>query len=131
VTAGIKLEVGPPAEINPNEGILGFSSLLFFFGNACLDVTVHLTPLCSPRFAIGKPSEEALSLAEFISRTLLTCVFIIASSKLLSYFRTGALDMSTLCIERKKVVWVARLDVVFLDYDGNANDAGIFLCLPS
>ena len=35
-----------------------------------------MTPLCSSKFTIGKPSNESLSLSRFLTRTVLKCVVL-------------------------------------------------------
>jgi len=96
VVAGIKLEVTTPAQDTPSEGEI--------------DINVQLWPLCSPKFSIGSPPEEAISLANFLKRTVQS---------------TGAVDMSSLCINKGKQCWVMRADLVCLDHDGNITDAAL------
>ena len=58
VLAAIKLEVSPPLNATPTQGFL--------------EVSVQLTPLCSPLFKIGKPSDAAFSLQQHLQRILST-----------------------------------------------------------
>lgn len=96
VVAGVKLEVTTPAQDTPNEGEI--------------DINVQLWPMCSPKFSIGSPPEEAVSLANFLKRTVAS---------------TGAVDMSSLCIGKGKLCWVMKVDLVCLDHDGNLMDAAL------
>ena len=52
VVAAISLQVGVPSEALPGMGDI--------------DVNVLLTPLCSSKFSVGKPSEQAAALETFI-----------------------------------------------------------------
>lgn len=74
-----------------------------------ISVVVHLSPICSPEYEIGKTSPKAVSLAAFLTRVL--------DSKVV--------DLGSLCIEPG----VARLnlicDVVCLSDDGNLRDASL------
>jgi len=96
VIAGVKLEVAAPLGNRPKDGKLV--------------VNVHLTPLCGPQFSIGRPTDAVISMGESITNALV---------------RSGALSLSQLCIEEGKSVWVLYMDIVCLDYDGNAYDAAL------
>jgi exosome complex component RRP43 len=60
VIAAVKLAVGTPAVTTPDQGEIA--------------VQVHLTPLCSNRFNLGRPSEEAQSLGSQLMRIVTGCV---------------------------------------------------------
>ncbi|RUS34351.1 ribosomal protein S5 domain 2-type protein [Jimgerdemannia flammicorona] len=71
---------------------------------------VELSPICSPKFRSGPPSEQAQVASEFLNK-------IIKISKVLS--------LTDLCIEPSKAVWVLYADVLCLSYDGNVLDASL------
>ena len=56
VVVGITLQIGVPSEAAPD------------CGDA--DISVQLTPLCSTKFSIGRPSEQAQALETLIRYTL-------------------------------------------------------------
>jgi exosome complex component RRP43 len=97
VVAGIKLEIGEPNNINEPA-----------HGN--LDIDVQLQPFCSQRHKFGAYSEEALTMGEFVRRTILS---------------KGAIDLADLCIEENVCVWSMKVDVVCLDDDGSVVDAAL------
>jgi exosome complex component RRP43 len=96
VLAAIKLEVSPPLNATPTSGFL--------------EVSVQLTPLCSPRFKVGKPSDEAFALQQHLQRVLV---------------EGHVLDLEQLCIEEGKAVWNIKLDVICLNHDGGCDDAAL------
>lgn len=96
VLAAIKLEVSNPLNAKPRSGFL--------------EVSVQLTPLCSPRFKVGKPSDEAFALQQHIQRILVGGHII---------------DLEQLCIEEGKAVWNVKLDVICLNHDGSCDDAAL------
>jgi len=93
---GIKLEVGVPTATAPDDGRL--------------EVAVNLSPLCSSKFTIGAPSEQAVSIGQFLTD-------LVVSSKVI--------DLSHLGINSGKHSWVLYADIVCLDYDGNVVDAAL------
>jgi len=95
VIAGIKMSVGTPFPDTPDEGIL--------------IVNAELSPIASPKFEPGPPSEDAIETARVIDRG-------IRESK--------AIDVDKLCIEPGEKVWIVNVDVHVLDHDGNLIDAG-------
>ena len=52
VVSAITLQVGQPSEYSPNSGEI--------------EIQVLLTPLCSSKFSVGKPSEQAMVLEALI-----------------------------------------------------------------
>jgi exosome complex component RRP43 len=56
VLTAIKLAVGTPAVATPDQGEIA--------------IQVHLSPLCSSRFTVGRPSEEAQSIGSQLSRII-------------------------------------------------------------
>lgn len=73
-----------------------------------VDVNVLLSPLCYSQFKLGKPTEESLCISEFITRTITN---------------SGCFDLSQLCIEKNKAVWVLRVSILCTNYDGSLLDA--------
>lgn len=96
VLAAVKVGVALPFADTPNEGIL--------------IVNAELVPLASPVFEPGPPSEESISLARYVDRS-------IRESK--------AVDLSSLCIIPGRSVYSLYVDLYILDYDGNLIDASV------
>ena len=96
VLAAAKLEVSTPLNAAPRNGFL--------------EISVQLTPLCSPRFKVGRPSDEALALQQHLQRVVLG---------------GSILDLEQLCISEGKAVWNLKLDVLCLNHDGAAADAAL------
>ncbi|CAG8443540.1 4119_t:CDS:2 [Diversispora eburnea] len=80
VVCGIKAEVSIPRQTSIKEGYLV--------------PNVELSPMCSPKFKPGPPSEHA-----------------------------QVLNLNTLCIHEGAAVWVLYADIVCVNYDGNVFDA--------
>ena len=95
VIAACSLEVSSPLNAAPRDGFV--------------ELSVQLTPLCSPRFKVGRPSDEALALQQHLSRVVVGNV----------------LDLEQLCIEEAKAVWNLKIDVICLDHDGSCTDAAL------
>lgn len=102
MVCGIKAELSQPVATSPDVG--------FFVPN------VEFTPLCSPRFRPGPPSEES----QVVSRALCD---IIENS--------GCLDLKQLCIVKEKLVWSLYCDVVCLNHDGCALDAAVIATIAA
>ncbi|TMW62081.1 hypothetical protein Poli38472_009574 [Pythium oligandrum] len=96
VMTAVKLTVGTPAVATPDQGEIA--------------IQVHLTPLCSTRFNLGRPSEETQSIGSQLTR-------IITGSRVV--------EMSDLSIERGKSAWKLMVDVYGVDHDGNIHDAAL------
>ena len=71
---------------------------------------MDLNPISNSKFKPGPPGDEAQSLSSTIND-------IILSSNLV--------DLKDLIIEPFKAVWVLYIDVICLDFDGNAFDAAL------
>jgi exosome complex component RRP43 len=71
---------------------------------------VHLTPLCAPKYEVGRPSEQATALSAFIKRVIVS---------------SGAISFEDLCIQKGRSAWQLHADIICLDYDGNVIDASI------
>lgn len=102
VLVGVKIETGEPFPDIPNEGVL--------------TVNAELVPLASPTFEAGPPDENSIELARVVDRG-------IRESK--------AIDMSKLCIEPGKKVFVVFVDVYVLNHDGNLIDASALAALAA
>jgi len=94
VVVGIKLIVGAPFGDTPNTGVL--------------TTNAELIPMASETFESGPPDRESIEISRVVDRGI----------------REGhAVDMTKLCIEPGKEVWIMFLDVHVIDYDGNLFDA--------
>jgi exosome complex component RRP43 len=100
VLAAIKLEISPPLNATPTCGFL--------------EVSVQLTPLCSPRFKVGKPSDECYALQQQVQRLLV---------------EGHVIDLEQLCVEEGKAVWNLKLDVICLNHDGGCVDACVLAAM--
>ncbi|KAI8341613.1 exosome complex component RRP43-like protein [Choanephora cucurbitarum] len=96
VVCGIKAEVSEPKIEVPHQGYLV--------------PNVELSPLCSPKFKPGPPSEKAQAVSEMINQLFL---------------KSHLFPLESLCIEEGKAVWVLYADIVCLNYDGNILDASL------
>lgn len=94
VVCGIKLEVGKPTDTQPKEGRL--------------EVDLTLSPLSSPKFTIGRKSEQCVKISEFLTNLIIS---------------TKVFSLTELCINEGECMWVAYADIMCLDYDGNLVDA--------
>jgi len=94
VMTGIKIETGTPFSDKPKNGVL--------------TTNVELTPLASPNFEAGPPREKAIEMARVVDRG-------IRESK--------AVDLSKLCIDPGKLVFIVYVDIYVLNDDGNLFDA--------
>ncbi|RLN79694.1 hypothetical protein BBJ28_00005894 [Nothophytophthora sp. Chile5] len=102
VLAAIKLAVGAPAVSTPDQGEIGACSFM--------PIQVHLSPLCSNRFTVGRPSEEAQSIGSQLTR-------IVVGSRVV--------EMEDLSIEKGQSAWKLMVDVYCIDHDGNVLDAAL------
>ncbi|ETM31369.1 hypothetical protein L914_21049 [Phytophthora nicotianae] len=96
VLTAIKLAVGTPAVNTPDQGEIA--------------IQVHLSPLCSNRFTVGRPSEEAQSIGSQLTR-------IIVGSRVV--------EMESLSIVKSQSAWKLMVDVYCVDHDGNVLDAAL------
>ncbi|XP_074650747.1 exosome complex component RRP43-like [Tubulanus polymorphus] len=102
VICGIKGELTVPKTEEPTKG--------FIVPN------VELSPMCSPKFKPGPPSEQAQVLSQFVDD-------IMKSSK--------CVIPEDLCVVPGKLCWVLYCDLMCLDYDGNIIDACITALLAA
>mgnify|MGYP000094193655 CR=1 FL=1 len=94
VMVGIKLSVGEPFPDTPNEGL--------FIMHA------ELTPIASPYFELGPPSDYSIELARVVDRAIRSAEMI---------------DLEKLVIIPGKKVWMLNIDIYPIDDDGNLIDA--------
>lgn len=94
VVVGIKMQPGEPFPDTPDKGII--------------IVNAELVPLASPTFEPGPPDETSVELARIVDRGIR---------------ESEAVDLSKLCIEVGKKVWIVFVDIHALDDDGNLLDA--------
>ncbi|XP_031839263.1 exosome complex component RRP43 [Nomia melanderi] len=71
---------------------------------------VELSPLCSPKFRPGPPSDQAQITSKMIE-------LILKNSE--------AVNLKDLCIYKSKLVWVLYCDLLCINYDGSVIDACI------
>ncbi|XP_014601673.1 PREDICTED: exosome complex component RRP43-like [Polistes canadensis] len=94
VICGIKAELSAPKAETPDKG--------FIIPN------VELSPLCSPKFRPGPPSEEAQVISQLVEDILTN---------------SATIDLRSLCICEDKLVWVLYCDLLCINYDGAVVDA--------
>jgi exosome complex component RRP42 len=94
VIAGVKLSLETPYPDTPAQGNLM--------------INAELTPLSSPEFESGPPSEKGVETARVIDRG-------IRESK--------AIDLTKLCVKEGEQVWSVAVDVVTVNDAGNIMDA--------
>ncbi|MDI6807082.1 MAG: exosome complex protein Rrp42 [Candidatus Aenigmarchaeota archaeon] len=94
VIAGIKMEIVEPFKDTPEEGVL--------------KVNAEFSPLASPEFEIGPPSEDAIELARVVDRGIR---------------ESRAIELERLCLEPKLRVWGVFIDIDILNHCGNLLDA--------
>ncbi|KZC10945.1 Exosome complex component RRP43, partial [Dufourea novaeangliae] len=96
VVCGIKAELAIPKTESPEHGYIV--------------PNVELSPLCSPKFRPGPPSNHA----QVISKTI---EIVLKNS--------DAVNLKDLCICKGKLVWVLYCDLLCINYDGSVIDACI------
>jgi exosome complex component RRP42 len=94
VVVGIKVATGAPFADRPKDGVIITGA--------------ELGSIASPTFEVGPPSPTSIEIARVVDRGL-------RESKML--------ELSDLCIEEGKKVWMINIDIHVLDYDGNLFDA--------
>ncbi|KAI8973572.1 ribosomal protein S5 domain 2-type protein [Mycotypha africana] len=93
VTANVSAEVVRPYPDKPTEGQLIFNC--------------EISPMAAPFFEAGSRSEEEVLISRIIEKSLR---------------RSRAIDTEGLCIVAGEKVWQIRVDLLFLDHDGNLMD---------
>jgi exosome complex component RRP45 len=71
-------------------------------------IATELSPMASPAFEPGRPTEQEVLLSRLLEKTLR---------------RSSALDTESLCLIAGQKVWSIRADVHVISYDGNLIDA--------
>ena len=102
VLAVATAELVEPYPDRPTEGVLQFF--------------VELSPMASPAFEPGRPSEAAIELMRLLERALR---------------KSQAIDTESLCVVAAKHVWSVRCDVTVLDHGGNLTDAALLAALAA
>ncbi|KAG5458400.1 MAG: ribosomal protein S5 domain 2-type protein [Olpidium bornovanus] len=131
VICGVKAEVAEPRLDAPGEGYLGTARGI---------PNIELSPLCSSRFKPGPPSDEQQVLSDRLNMFLKELSVSASPECPAGHLaparfvdgacacwvltrRSRSVDLSKLCIEPGKAVWVLYVDVQCLNYDGNVMDA--------
>ncbi|XP_067662910.1 exosome complex component RRP45-like [Haliotis asinina] len=94
VLAQVSCEITEPKPTRPTDGVLF--------------VNVELSPMASPSFEIGRPSEFGVELTRLLERCLK---------------ESRCVDTESLCIVAGEKVWAIRVDIHALNYEGNLLDA--------
>lgn len=95
IIAGVKMNIGEPFSDRPNEGILIVNS--------------EFTPLASPDFESGPPSENAVELARVVDRGIR---------------ESGCIKLEELVLEPGEKVWSVFIDIHIINHQGNLLDCG-------
>ncbi|WFD44503.1 hypothetical protein MPSI1_003171 [Malassezia psittaci] len=102
VFAAVHAQVTEPDHRTPNQGMIVPS--------------VDLSPLCSPNYRPGPPSDDAQALAHHLQNLL---------------DNAQTIDRSSLCIEPGVAVWCLYVDVVVVSADGNVLDSAMFASIAA
>ncbi|KAI8881549.1 hypothetical protein K501DRAFT_252983 [Backusella circina FSU 941] len=102
VAANISAEVVKPRRDKPTEGILLFNT--------------EISPMAAPTFENGIRSEEEVLISRDIEKALR---------------RSRAIDTDGLCIVAGEKVWQIRIDLLFLDHDGNLIDCACIAAITA
>jgi exosome complex component RRP42 len=94
VMAGVKMDFGTPFSDRPDEGVLM--------------VNAELSPIASPDFEYGPPSEESIELARVVDRGIR---------------ESHSIDLKKLCVEKGEKVWMVNVDIHVINHGGNLIDA--------
>ena len=94
VMVGVKVSVGEPFPDMPNMGLFV--------------IYAELTPLASPYFELGPPTDYSIELARVVDRAIRSAEMI---------------DLEKLVIIPGKKVWMLNIDIYPIDDDGNLIDA--------
>jgi len=102
VLAGVKLNIGTPFGDTPEEGTLM--------------VNAEFTPLASPDFEAGPPSEDAVELARVVDRGIR---------------ESDTIDLKKLAITPGEKVWVVFIDIHIINNGGNILDAAALAAIAA
>ncbi|WVQ63059.1 uncharacterized protein L199_001210 [Kwoniella botswanensis] len=96
MVCGIKAEIAEPTAQSPNDGYVV--------------PNVDLPALCSPNLKPGPPGDEAQTISNWLNDLIVS---------------SNTIPTSSLVISPGKAVWALYIDVVCINYDGNAFDAAV------
>ncbi|KAH8549098.1 ribosomal protein S5 domain 2-type protein [Umbelopsis sp. PMI_123] len=102
VSAKVSAEVVRPRPDKPTEGLLLFNT--------------EISPMASPAFEVGRPSEEEVLISRTIEKALR---------------RSRAVDTEGLCIVAGEKVWSIRVDLHFFDHEGNLVDCACIAAITA
>ncbi|CAI2181919.1 8884_t:CDS:2 [Funneliformis geosporum] len=102
VLAKVSCEVIRPYPDRPNEGMITLST--------------ELSPMAFPSIEPGRPSEEEVLVSRILEKAIK---------------RSRAIDTEGLCIVANEKVWSIRVDIHFLDHDGNIIDAACIAAISA
>ncbi|KAF9304024.1 hypothetical protein BGZ74_002541 [Mortierella antarctica] len=102
VLAKVSCEVIRPYADKPTEGFLVFNT--------------ELSPMASASFEVGRQTDEEVLVSRLIEKAMR---------------RSRALDTEGLCIVAGEKVWSVRVDIHFLDHDGNLVDAACIAAITA
>ncbi|KAF9205307.1 hypothetical protein BGZ49_004207 [Haplosporangium sp. Z 27] len=102
VLAKVSCEVIRPYADKPTEGFLMFNT--------------ELSPMASAAFEVGRQTDEEVLVSRLIEKAMR---------------RSRALDTEGLCIVAGEKVWSIRVDIHFLDHDGNLVDAACIAAITA
>jgi exosome complex component RRP42 len=94
VLAGVKMDIGTPFSDRPDEGVLM--------------VNAEFSPIASPDFEYGPPSDDSVELARVVDRGIR---------------ESHSIDLKKLCIEKGEKVWMVNVDIHIMNHGGNLIDA--------
>lgn len=95
-------ELVEPYPDRPAEGLLQFF--------------VEFSPMASPEFEPGRPSEAAIEMMRLLERAVR---------------KSRAVDVESMCVVAGQHVWAVRCDVTVLDHRGNLTDASLLAAIAS
>ena len=81
-----------------------------------LQFSVEFSPMASPVFEPGRPSEAAVELTRLLERAIR---------------KSQAIDVEALCVVPNKRVWSVRCDITVMDHRGNLTDAAVLAALAA
>jgi len=93
VLAQVSCEVGQPKQSRPHDGVLF--------------VNVEMSPMASPAFEVGRPTEESVEMSRLMERCLK---------------ESRCMDLESLCIVAGEKVWIVRVDIHVMNHEGNILD---------
>ncbi|CAB4384356.1 hypothetical protein RhiirA5_295085 [Rhizophagus irregularis] len=102
VLAKVSCEVMRPYQDRPAEGMITLST--------------EMSPMAFPSVEPGRPSEEEILVSRILEKAIK---------------RSRAIDTEGLCIVANEKVWSIRVDIHFLDHDGNIIDAACIAAISA